>query len=61
MRAAIALKADKPVYHYNLRNALAALGRPEADDPTAANRSNPQMRAKRRRHASCLNKIVRHS
>ena len=28
--AAIALKADKPVYHYNLGNALLALARPEA-------------------------------
>ena len=52
---------SKAAHHYDEAAALLQLAWQEADDPTAANWSNPQMRVKRRRHAPCLNKIVRHS
>ena len=60
--AAIALKADKPVYHYNLGNALAALGRLEAAIGSfrAALELDPSQVAARSNLARALTETGRH-
>jgi hypothetical protein len=52
---------SKATHHYDEAAALLQRAWQEADDPTAANWSNPQMRVKRRRHVPCLNKMVHYS
>ncbi|HEY5291902.1 MAG TPA: tetratricopeptide repeat protein, partial [Burkholderiales bacterium] len=60
--AAIALKADKAVYHYNLGNALAALDRPQAaaESFRAATRLDPAHTAARSNLAHALIQAGRH-
>ena len=59
---AIALKADKAIYHYNLGNALAALGRPRAAAKSfrAATRLDPSHIAARSNLAHALTQTRRH-
>ena len=61
--AAIALKADKAIYHYNLGNALAALNRPQAaaESFQAAIGLDPAHSAARRNLAHALTLAQRHA
>lgn len=60
--AAIALRGDKAIYHYNLGNALAALDRPQAaaESFRAATRLNPSHVAARANLAQALTQSGRH-
>jgi len=61
--AAIALKSDKPVYHYNLGNALAALGRLQAavESFRAATKLDPSHVSARSNLAHALGQSGRHA
>lgn len=63
INAAIALRADKAVYHYNLGNALAALDQPEAaaERFRAATRLDPAHVAARSNLAHALTEAGRHA